>query len=60
MVEIAKIALRWRSNTSLSFMILFILRSAKLQSLPLSAVTVSQHAKHVCVQQSYVAKRLRP
>jgi len=51
---IAKIAFRWRSNTSLSFTILFTLRSTKLRSLPLSAVPVSQHAKDVCVQQSHV------
>jgi len=40
---VAKTALRWRSN-SFSFMLLFTLHSTKLRSLPLLAVTVSQHS----------------
>jgi len=40
---VAKIAIRWRSNASFGFMLLFTLHSTKLRSLPLLAVTASQH-----------------
>jgi len=40
---VAIIALRWRSNASFSFMLLFTLHSTKLRCLPLLAVTVLQH-----------------